>query len=214
MSDPIGSKLPTQEYLDQVAGPVYRALGKSLARWQHVEVGMFLLVHAIMRCDYKYSSTAFYMLTGGNMKLNLLNRLCEAHFSEDDLKNHWKPTYKDLKAAMDFRNCLAHFEISLITDPRGLRPGNPPVALTPNFTDIRESSKPTVKAAYLTELNEAADFYLKLSERLFALVQHHFSLEELRATHLPYQLVQLLTRRPNMPDGPQSPPPQPGSSPV
>lgn len=192
----------SQELLEEVAGPLYRGLGRALTKWQYVETGLFLLTHAIMRCDYKYSSTAFYMLKGGDMKLQLTNRLCEAHFSDSDLKNHWTPTYKDLKNGIVFRNGLAHFEINLITDPRGLRPGDPPVVLTPHHTDVRESGKPLVKAAFLTELNQAGEFYTKLAQRLVSLIRHHFSIEDLRATQLPPQLLQFLSGKPNHPDLP------------
>jgi hypothetical protein len=209
MSESDEFKHATQGLLEEVAAPVYRALGRTLMKWQFVETGMFLLVHAILRCDYKYSSSVFYMLTGGNMKLQLLNRLSEAHFSEDDIKNHWTPTYKDLQKAMAFRNGLAHFEINFIHNPQGLRPGDPPIVLTPHHTDVRESKKPLVKAVFLTELNQAADFYVKLANRLVSLVQHHFSPEELRATQLPHQLIQMLTKPPNTQDNPPPPPQQP-----
>lgn len=211
MSESEEYRQASRDLLEEVASPFYRALGQSITRWQYVETGMFLLCHAIMRCNYKYSSAAFYMLNSANMKLTLLNRLAEVHFSADDLKNHWEPTLKDLKNAIKFRNGLAHFEINLVIDARGIKRGDPPVVLTPHHTDIFENEKPLVKAVFLTELNQAAAFYLELANRLFALVQHHFSPEELRATQLPHQLMTMLMPRQKTPPDPQSPPPQPES---
>jgi len=77
----------TAAELDALTESLDHAMGRAIARWQHVETGMFLLAHAIMRTDYKYSSSAFYMLKGADMKQQLLSRLCEAHFSPQILEN-------------------------------------------------------------------------------------------------------------------------------
>jgi hypothetical protein len=191
----------TQAQVEEMAAPLYRGLGRALARWQHVEAGMFLLSHAIFGTDYKFSSTAFYMLKGANMKLDLLDRLCQAHFSSDIITNEWKPTLKELRAALDFRNGLAHFEVNYITDPAVLKNGDPPVGLSPHHLDVRESAKPTVRLATVTDLNQAAELYLRLSRHLFGMVQRHFPLEKLRSTHLPPPILQFLATAQTHPQG-------------
>jgi len=198
----------TPRQLDELAAPLYEGLGRSLAKWQYVETSMFILAHAIMRCEYKYSSTAFYLLRGADIKLQLLNRLCEAHFSKELLKREWEPTYKDLSNAIKFRNGLAHFEVNYFKDPerKYLKEGDPPVVLSPHHTDVRESGKPMVKGAMLHNLNEAAALHVILAQRLVSLVRRHFSPEELRATQLPHQWLRLLWNTEDNPQSAQSPP--------
>jgi hypothetical protein len=184
----------TQEQLEEMAGPFYRGMGRAVARWQHVETGMFLLAHAIMGTNYKYSSTAYYMLNGANMKLQLVDRLCQAHFTKEVLKNEWAPTVEDIRNALKFRNGLAHFEVAYITDRSIMKPGDPPIALTSNHLDVRAAAKDSIPAATLSQITEAAELYLKLGRRLIWLVQRHFSPEALRATHLPPRWLQYLER--------------------
>ena len=74
-------------------------MGRALAQWQYVEAGMFLLVLGIMKTEYMYSSTAFFILKVADVKLQLLNRLCEAHFPDTVIKNEWTPILKQLREA-------------------------------------------------------------------------------------------------------------------
>ena len=48
-----------QETIEATIAPFYHAIGRATARWQHVEAGLFVLAHAIMQTDYKYSSVVF-----------------------------------------------------------------------------------------------------------------------------------------------------------
>lgn len=192
--------------LDAMAAPLYQAMGRAMGRWQYVETSMFILAHAIMGTDYKYSSAAFYLLKGADMKLQLLSRLCEAHFSEDILKAEWNPLRKDIKSAIGFRNGLAHFEVSYMQNRQFLGPYDPPVILSSHHLDAKASGGPTVTAANTSELNQAAAEWLILSRRLLHFVRHHFALETLLATQLPHQWQQLLS---SILDNPQSPPPPP-----
>jgi hypothetical protein len=108
--------------LDAMAAPLYQAMGRAMGRWQYVETGMFILAHAIMGTDYKYSSAAFYLLKDADMKLQLLSRLCEAHFEDAVLKTEWNPLRKEIKSAIGFRNGLAHFEVSYMPNRKYLGP--------------------------------------------------------------------------------------------
>jgi hypothetical protein len=179
--------------LDAMAAPLYQAMGRAMGRWQYVETGMFILVHAIMGTDYKYSSAAFYILKGADMKLQLLTRLCESHFAEAVLKAEWTPLRKEIKAAIGFRNGLAHFEVNYMSNRQYLGPYDPPVVLSSHHLDAKASGGPTVSAANTSELNQAAAEWLTLSQRLLQFVGKHFALEALLATHLPHQWQQQLS---------------------
>lgn len=179
--------------LDAMAAPLYQAMGRAMGRWQYVETGMFILAHAIMGADYKYSSAAFYLLKGADMKLQLLTRLCEAHFDEAVLKAEWSPLRKEIKAAIGFRNGLAHFEVNYMPNRQFLGPYDPPIILSSHHLDAKASGGPTVSAASTSELNQAAAEWLILSRRLLQFVGVHFSLEALLATHLPHQWQQQLS---------------------
>lgn len=139
-----------------MAAPLYQAMGRSMGRWQYVETSMFILAHAIMGTDYKYSSAVFYLLKGADMKLQLLSRLCEAHFEDAVLKTEWNLLRKEIKSAIGFRNGLAHFEVSYMPDRKYLGPYDPPVVLSPHPLDAKASGGPTVPAASAFALNQAA----------------------------------------------------------
>ena len=146
---------------------------------------MFLLAHAIMGSDYKYTSIAFFRLKGADTKMQFLEELCEAHFSEPVMEKEWRPLRIQLRECIKFRNSLAHFEINYVRDQKYIPEGDPPVVLTPHHMDVMSSGKPQVRAVNLTELNQMGENYRAVARNLIAVVQRHFSLETLRATHLP-----------------------------
>lgn len=180
--------------LDGIAIPLYQAMGRAIARWQYVECGMFILSHAIMQTQYKYSSVAFYMLKGADMKQQLLSRLCEAHFTPEILEREWKPIKKQIKSGITFRNGLAHFEVSFMPDRQYLGPNDPPVVLCGHHLNYAVSSQPFVKAANMSELNQAASEWLILSRQLLQFVLSHFSIDDLRKTELPFVWVEMLSK--------------------
>ncbi len=153
---------------------------------------MFLLAHAIMATDYKYSSRAFFRFKNADAKLQFLDDLCEAHFTESVANADWRPLYKSLKDAIKFRNYLAHFEISYVRDPKRVPAGDPPVILVPHHMEDKVRGKSTVRAVNLTEMKQWGENYRALARSLISLVQRHFSLDTLRATHLPPEWLRFL----------------------
>ena len=65
-----------QETIEATIAPFYHAIGRATARWQHVEAGLFVLAHAIMQTDYKYSSVVFLHIQSAASKVKLVDRLC------------------------------------------------------------------------------------------------------------------------------------------
>ena len=196
-------KNPMLTKLDDIAAPLYHAMGQTLTRWQFVETGMFLLAHAIMGTDYKYSSTAFFRLKGADMKLQFLDELCERHFGNSE---EWRTLRKQLRETIKFRNTLAHFEISYVGDRKYVPAGDPPVVLTPHHMDLSAFDKPLVQAVNLSEMKQVGENCRALSHELISMVRRHFSLEKLLATHLPPRWQQFLATGQTPPVGP--PPPQ------
>jgi hypothetical protein len=186
-------KNPTLIVMDNIAAPLYHAMGQALTRWQFTEAGMFILAHAIMGTEYKYSSSAFFRLKGADMKLQFLDELCEHHFDASILEKEWRPIRKRLREAIGFRNRLAHFEISYVADRKYVPKGDPPVVLTPHHMDLRaRGSKPDVTAVNLTELKQTGEDCRALAHDLISIVRRYFSLEKLLATHLPPHWQQFL----------------------
>ena len=200
-------KNPALIKLDDIAAPLYHAMGQTLTRWQFTETGMFLLAHAIMGADYKYSSTAFFRLKGADAKLQFLDELCEIHFAEAVIQAEWRPLRKQLRESINFRNCLAHFEINYVRSRKYIPKGDPPVILSPHHLDTRASGKPEVRAVNLTELTQMGENYRALTNSLISLVRRHFSLEKLLATHLPPHWQQFLATG-QTPLQAQPPPPE------
>ena len=95
-----------QETIEATIAPFYHAVGRATARWQHVEAGLFVLAHAIMQTDYKYSSVVFLHIQSAASKVKLVDRLCHAHFDKTIIKNEWTPLLKDLISAVAVRNSI------------------------------------------------------------------------------------------------------------
>lgn len=191
-----------------MAAPFYRAIGRATIRWQHVEAGLFVLVHAILGTDSKFSSVVFFHIQSADSKIQIVDRLCAAYFDNDAVAE-WNEIHKDLRDALPFRNAMAHWEANFVTDPSFLPPGDPPVALTRHHLDIR--SEADTRAVSTSTANEVADEYLVLAGRLMRFVAAHFPLETLRATHLQPRLLQYLE---NIQTDPPAPLPPPRSSPA
>jgi hypothetical protein len=174
--------------VEKIAAPLYHALGRAMARWQHVEAGLFVLGHAILKTEYRYTSLIFFHIRSPEAKMQLVDRLCREKFSDDIIKRKWTPLLTDLKSGVKFRNGMAHFEANYVTDASCLQPGEPPVVLTPHHLDINSQKGSTVKGATTSSLIHAAEEYILLSRRLFGFVQAHFTAEERGALGLPPQL--------------------------
>lgn len=157
---------------ENMIAPFYRAIGRALSRWQHVEAGLFLVAHAIFGTEFRYSSTVFFMINSADLKLRLVEKLCKLHFPEKFLASNWRPLAKEIESAIRFRNGLAHFEANYVTDPSYLGPDEPPVVLSAHHLDF--SRRDNNRAASTNNINEAADEFLLLSNRLIEFVANYF----------------------------------------
>jgi hypothetical protein len=200
-----GGTMPNGTSSDQSIAPFYHAIGRATARWQNVEAGLFVLAHAIMQIDYKYSSIVFLHMQSADSKVKLVDRLCHAHFDKTIIKNEWTPLLKDLNSAVAVRNSIAHWEANFILDVCVLEPWESPIALTPHHLDVRAQAD--TRGATTNTLNQTAEEFLALANRLLRFVAPHFPEKALRATNLPRRLLLYLENNRN--DVPIPTPPSP-----
>lgn len=193
-----------EETLETIIAPFYRAVGKASARWQHVEASLFILAHAIMQTDYQYSSIVFFHIRSADSKVKLVDRLCRAHFDKTIIKKEWTPLLKDLNSAVETRNSIAHWEANFILDVSVLEPWEPPLALTPHHLDARAQAD--TRGATTNTLNQTAEEFLALANRLLRFVAPHFSDKALHATNLPRRLLLYLENYRNDAPTPTQPP--------
>jgi hypothetical protein len=107
-----------------------------MSRWQHIEAGMFLVAHAIMGTEFKYTSTMFFLINSADLKLRLVNGLCKLYLNEDQFKSNWQPIAKDIKSAIKFRNGVAHFEPNFVADRSYLEADEPPCQSAPRYLGV------------------------------------------------------------------------------
>jgi hypothetical protein len=195
---------PTVHHQTKSIAAFYHAIGRATARWQHVEAGLFVLAHAIMQTDYKYSSVVFLHIQSAASKVKLVDRLCHAHFDKTIIKNEWTPLLKDLNSAVAVRNSIAHWEANFILDVSVLEPWESPIALTPHHLDVRAQAD--TRGATTNTLNQTAEGFLALANRLLRFVAPHFSDKALRATNLPRRLLLYLENNRNDVPIPTQPP--------
>jgi hypothetical protein len=193
-----------QETIEATIAPFYHAVGRATARWQHVEAGLFVLAHAIMQTDYKYSSVVFLHIQSAASKVKLVDRLCHAHFDKTIIKNEWTPLLKDLNSAVAVRNSIAHWDPNFILDVSVLEPWESPIALTPHHLDVRAQAD--TRGATTNTLNQTAEEFIALANRLLRFVAPHFSDKALRATNLPRRLLLYLENHRNDAPTPTQPP--------
>jgi hypothetical protein len=187
----------------------YEAIGKATVRWQFVEAALFVVAHAILQTEYKKSSAVFFHIQSADAKFQLTDRLCRIHFDKGIISAEWDDFCKDLREAIKFRNAIAHWEANFISDLSLVEANEPAVALTRHHMDIRAVTD--TRGLTTSTLNEVAHEYQALASRLLRFVLRHFSIQELRATHLPQGLLQYLE---NIQDSPPEPPPPPQPSPA
>jgi hypothetical protein len=185
--------MTSQDGLEAIAAPFYRAIGRAMSRWQHVEAGMFLLAHAILGTEFKYTSTTFFLINSADLKLRLVNGLCQLYFDEHRFKTNWQPIAKDIKSAIKFRNGIAHFEPNFVTDRSYLDPDEPPIVLSPHHLDLarRKSSD----AASTNRMNQAAEEFLHIANALIDLIASEIPPERINMTDLPAGLASTLVAR-------------------
>jgi hypothetical protein len=183
----------SQDQHEKMAAPFYRALGRAMTRWQHVEAGLFLVAHAILATEFRYSSTVFFMINSADRKLRLVTTLCKLYFDDEVFVSIWKPIAKDLDAAIKFRNGMAHFEAAYVTDPSQLEPDEPPIVLAAHHLDF--SRRASSDTASTNGMNKAAEQFLLLTNTLVEFVAKQFPPDRIQMADLPEQLSALLTAR-------------------
>jgi hypothetical protein len=144
---------------DRIAEPFYAALGRTLSNWQHVETGLFVIAHCLMETKFDVSSTIFFQIRSAESKLAGVDKLCQRVLSAEDYKRKWIPLFKDTQSYVKYRNGLAHFEISFLTDAGAMTKTAVPVVLTPHHLDtgaIRNGSTRAID--YENLLNAGSEF--------------------------------------------------------
>ena len=137
-------------------------------------------------------------------KVKLVDRLCHAHFDKTIIKKEWTPLLKDLNSAVETRNSIAHWEANFVLDVSVLEPWEPPIAVTPHHLDARAQAD--TRGATTNTLNQTAEEFLALANRLLRFVAPHFSDKALRATNLPRRLLLYLENNRNDVPTPTQPP--------
>lgn len=173
-----------------------RSLGQALAVWQHVETSLYVLAHCLIGTDHKTSSILFFHIESARAKVSLTNKLCELSLEQSAYQRHWIPIKKDLNAAVDIRNALAHFEISAI-DPRQTRrkdgsQSKCPLILSSNAHDEGSVRDGTVKCLFVEDLHETTTWYKKLSREILILVANHVPDWQQRSATLPQNTRRLI----------------------
>ncbi len=93
------------------------------------------------------------------------------------------------------RNSIAHWEANFILEVSVLEPWESPIALTPHHLDVRAQAD--TRGATTNTLNQTAEEFLALANRLLRFVAPHFSDKALRATNLPRRLLLYLENNRN-----------------
>jgi hypothetical protein len=144
------TSLPPPIFPDPAAAAeMYRALGTALTRWQYIETGLYIIAHGLMGTDHYVSSLAFFQIQSAPHKLELVDRLISAKLTEEK-KELWTSIRKEIRAAIDFRNTLAHFEI-FVLDKKHMKEMKPPtkypVAISYHHLDAyKRNNKTNIKA--------------------------------------------------------------------
>ncbi len=165
-----------------ITAPFYRAVGQAACRWQHIEAAMFVLCHALLNTDYRYSSTVFFHIKSADAKAQLIDSLCRVHFQEPANKGEWSPLLKQIKDAIRSRNKIAHYEANYLLNVDWLDPSNPPIALTPHHLDANSQENPNTTAIETKDLNCLAEDWLRLSRQILGFVIAHFDIAQLQKT--------------------------------
>lgn len=144
------AKLPDEAIADQRTRMIlYASLGHALTQWQHVETAMYFIAHCLMGTEHRISSTVFFQIRSAEAKLALLDRLVIAKLPTKMWAKggKWKMITTEVRGAIDFRNCLAHFELTEIPDGSlATPPTKYKVVLSPHHLDAHTSRSGEVDA--------------------------------------------------------------------
>lgn len=137
----------------------HRAIGFALTRWQHVEYGLYYIVHCLLGTSSAKSAIVFFMIRSAETKLSLADQLCRSSLSKEAISD-WKKTKREIGDLSKMRNALAHFDVMLLDQAEldrslvGLT--RHPVCLTPNFHDPSAQAE-QVRCLYQEQILELAE---------------------------------------------------------
>jgi hypothetical protein len=197
----MGITLPDDADVNQF----YAATGKAMTRWQYVESGLFMVMHAVLGIDdAKFSGVIFFQAQSAGRKIELVDELCKTRLTGDVL-SEWSAICTDVKAGLPFRNAMAHWEVNFIERTDYLAAGEPPIALARHHLDPKGDGDD--RTITTNTAIEVADEYLTLAKRLFSFVATRFSTDKLRQTKLPPMLLEKLEGFARNPEPIRAPPP-------
>lgn len=188
---------------------LYAALGRALARWQHVETSLYVLAHALMRTGAEISGITFFHIRSAESKVQLLEKLCRQLLDKNLYQSDWVPLRKDLVNPIDVRNSMAHFEVVWLDHEFAKSVGEHPVMIYAHHLDTYANRKGG-RGLNLKSLREADRVFKELAERLIHFVSR-VPLWQQQEASLPLRLQQYLQTvrkkgiAPAQPPPPQSP---------
>ena len=144
---------------------IFRALGNALANWQHVETGMIVAVHGLLGTAFDRTSAVFFHHNSATAKLQLLDKLLLLDHDGKWIKANWKPLRKEVQHAIDIRNALAHFEVTLLTSHLP-DVTNYPVAITPHHLDVLSVKNGSVRMLSVESLLTVTEEYSEVGRKL------------------------------------------------
>jgi hypothetical protein len=171
--------------------PFYQAIGLAITRWQYVESSLFVLMHGVLGVDSKLSRLIFFQAQGAAPKIEMMDRLCRAHFGEAVI-SEWDQIHKDIRDALPLRNAIAHWEMNIVTDPSYLDRGEPPIVLSRQHMDFRSIGD--MRAISTQTATKIAEEFLFLSRQLIHFTASQFPIEKFRATNADPRIIEILTR--------------------
>jgi hypothetical protein len=171
--------------------PFFAAFGRAMARWQDIETGLYILIHALLGTEPRVTSILFFHINSAKTKLSLCDRLCAEKLKES-MKKDWRSLSKQVTEALESRNKLAHFEMSWIipgAEIPDLPHDDPPMLFGPHHLDFFTWEKKNGVAFSKKDFEDFSDIWKKLVIDLFEFTLLNFPLETLYPTKLPPSLA-------------------------
>lgn len=168
-------------------------VGRAITRWQYVETGLYIVAHCMLDTGHREASIAFFHVDSARSKVSLTDKLCRAVLPQATYQSAWLPLKKNINAAVDIRNGLAHFDVMLLPpeampDLKGQT--EYPIALTINSHAPTDGTD--IKALFSEQVREASEEFRRLAEALLRFVPDHIPDWQRRAARLPQETLQVL----------------------
>ena len=195
---------------------LFCAIGKSLARWQYIETGLFLIAFAAMGATAKNCSLAFFSIKSAENKLSLVDRLVYHSIDQFRHNKYWRPISNNISDFIPYRNALANFETSYINDD-GMRRIDPmPTCrwiLTTHHLDEHANRGVAVKTLTVECMEINSESIREIAYSLVYFALDHFPQIEQQKEYLPPNLKQWLDQFQQGPRPPGFEPPPKSSYP-